>query len=182
MHWELRDITVWHLERLVPLQGAQLARPYELVNLVNQDPAFCRYLYATVGAPWLWYEKIGWSLAEWRHHVNQAAVQFWVAYLAGNPVGYFEIKHTSDRSSEICLFGLMPHWVGQGLGGPLLQDAIHHGFQPDQRRVWLHTCSLDHPNALPNYQKQGFNLFKEEHFTAKVPAKPLEPFPGAFQD
>jgi len=104
MHWELRDITVWHLERLVPLQGAQLARPYELVNLVNPDPAFCRYLYATVGAPWLWYEKIGWSLAEWRHHVNQAAVQFWVG-ISTQPLA----PHGSGMKK------LVGHWRSGGI-------------------------------------------------------------------
>ena len=180
MHWELKDITVWHLERLAPLPDPPPSRAYELVNLVDPDPGFCRYLYATVGAPWLWYEKIGWSLSEWQHHVNQPNLQFWVAYVAGNPIGYFEINHGNDGASEICLFGLMPNWVGKGLGSALLQDAINQAFKPDQRRIWLHTCSLDHPNALPNYTKHGFNLFKEERFTAKVPAEPLEPFPGAY--
>jgi ribosomal protein S18 acetylase RimI-like enzyme len=119
-------------------------------------------------------------LSEWQHHVNQPNVAFWVAYVSGNPIGYFEIKHGHDSASEICLFGLMPNWVGRGLGSDLLQDAIHQAFKPGQRRVWLHTCSLDHPNALPNYTKHGFNLFKEERFMAKVPAEPLEPFPGAY--
>ena len=129
MHWELKDITVWHLERLAPLPDPPPSRPYELVNLVDPDPGFCRYLYATVGAPWLWYEKIGWSLSEWQHHVNQPNLQFWVAYVAGNPIGYFEINHGNDGASEICLFGLMPNWVGKGLGSALLQDAINQNIE-----------------------------------------------------
>jgi GNAT superfamily N-acetyltransferase len=100
-------------------------------------------------------------LFEWQHHIIQSNVQFWVACVSGNPIGYFEINHGHDDASEVYLFGLMPNWVGNGLGGALLKDAIHQAFQLSLRRVWLHTCSLDHPNALPNYIKHGFNLLKK---------------------
>ena len=74
----------------------------------------------------------------------------------------------------------MPNWVENGRGSGLLQDAIRQAFKPDQRRIWRHTGSLGHPNALPGYTKNGFNLFKEERFAAKVPVEGLEPFPGAY--
>jgi hypothetical protein len=75
----------------------------------------------------------------------------------------------------------MPAQIGTGLGGLFLQDAIHAAFGLATDRIWLHTCSLDHPNALANYQKHGFTIFKEESFKANIPQQPLEPFVGAFE-
>ena len=181
MDWKIEPIQVWHLERHQPLSTQSLPRSYDLQRLKNTDPSFCRYLYATVDAPWRWYEKLGWSLEEWRNHVTRDDTFFWVAYQEGCPIGYFEIKQESTLSAEICLFGLMPAQIGTGLGGLFLQDAIHAAFGLATDRIWLHTCSLDHPNALANYQKHGFTIFKEESFKANIPQQPLEPFVGAFE-
>jgi len=182
VNWSVENIHVWHLQRLHPLDEQAASKPYELSYLANPDPNFCRFLYATVGAPWRWYEKLAWSLEEWRHHVSQKDTHFWVAFHQGNPIGYFEIRQENHSSAEICLFGLMPDWIGKGLGKPFLQDAIRLGFELVTDRVWLHTCSMDHPNALKNYQSQGFEIFKEETFDARVPTAPLEPFVGAFSE
>lgn len=179
MEWVLKEIKVWHLEIKDPALPERAPTTYQLEALANPDPAFCRYLYATVGAPWIWYEKLGWTLGEWGNHVRRPDTHFWVAFQGGSPIGYFEIKDEGFGSAEICLFGLMPSWIGKGFGAHFLADAIRCATELSGGRVWLHTCSLDHPNALSNYQKQGFYVFSEETFTARVPAGPLEPYPGA---
>ncbi|MGB1738556.1 MAG: GNAT family N-acetyltransferase [Pseudomonadales bacterium] len=179
MKWVLEEIKVWHLEIMQPAIRDRTPTTYQLEKLIDPDPVFCRYLYATVGAPWIWYEKLGWSVEEWKTHVMRPDTHFWVAFQGGSPAGYFEIRDEGSGSAEICLFGLVPNWIGKGLGAHLLADAIRCAARLSEGRVWLHTCSLDHPNALPNYQKQGFTIFREETFTARIPVGPLEPYPGA---
>ena len=84
----------------------------------------------------------------------------WLAYLHGTPAGYFELETQPDDSVEIAYFGLLPQFIGQGIGGVLLTRAIESAWQMGAERVWVHTCSLDHPQALKNYQARGLQIFK----------------------
>jgi GNAT superfamily N-acetyltransferase len=84
--------------------------------------------------------------------------------------GYFELEKHDDASVEIAYFGLRPEFFGRGLGGELLTRAAQEAWRVGATRVWLHTCTLDSPQALPNYLARGFQPFKEEWYTADVPA------------
>jgi GNAT superfamily N-acetyltransferase len=88
--------------------------------------------------------------------------QTWVAYQQGAIAGYFELHRQGDEV-EILYFGLAPQFIGKGLGGFLLSEAIAKAWQwQGANRVWVHTCTLDHPHALKNYQARGFRIYKEE--------------------
>jgi GNAT superfamily N-acetyltransferase len=92
-----------------------------------------------------------------------------VLYLAGQPAGYFELKRHDDASVEITFFGLMPHAIGRGLGRYLLTSAVQEGWALGPTRVWLHTCTLDHASALPNYLKRGFRAVRDETYQTTIP-------------
>ena len=97
-----------------------------------------------------------------------------VLYAHGAPAGYVEFDKRRLPDVEIAYFGLLPEFIGQGLGGYFLRWALHRAWQLQPGRVWLHTCSLDHPNALNNYQKAGLLPYRQEtvHIT-----DPREEFP-----
>ena len=79
-------------------------------------------------------------------------------WVEGAPAGYFELRIDGDRAVEIVYFGLLDHFTGRGLGGYMLGEAVKHAWAQGASRVWLHTNTLDHPAALPNYQKRGFQI------------------------
>ena len=89
--------------------------------------------------------------------------------VAEAPAGYFELEREEDGSVQVAYFGLLPEFVGRGLGKYLLTRAVEEAFDLGASRVWLHTCTLDHPGALPNYLARGFRKTREETYTAEVP-------------
>ncbi len=152
---------------------------YELKLASTNLPELNRMLYLAVGAPWMWYERFEWSYEKWQKFLDRKNIQTWVAYMGATPIGYFELEGQSAGSTEICYFGLLPEFIGKGYGRSLLQDAICKAWDLGGKKVWLHTCSLDHPNALGNYQARGFKVFKEESIHVDLPSEPLQPWPGA---
>lgn len=128
------------------------------------DPDFWRYLYATVGEAYHWVDRLPWTDEQVRAYLADPAVSVWVLFVDDAVAGYFELRREEDASVEIAYFGLLPEFTGRGLGGYLLTEAVEHAWASGARRVWLHTCSLDHPNALPNYLDRGFTVFKTEEY------------------
>jgi GNAT superfamily N-acetyltransferase len=134
-------------------------------------PELYRQLYAEVGRQWSWFDRLWWSDEELATHLAKPGVVVRVLHLNGAPAGYYElVSHENDRSVEIGYFGLMPHAIGRGLGRWLLAEAIQEAWEGATDRVWLHTCTLDHPAALPNYQKAGFVVTRSEQ--VGLPAAP----------
>ncbi len=189
-------VTTYHVEIADPA-GFRPARPgridYEVRRSHVPMPELNRFLYATVGADWHWYMRLGWSYAQWEAYLNRPEVGTWLAYVDGTPAGYFELEWQAPRSVEIVYFGLLRPFIGRGMGGALLNDAVRTawafggefldaaeaGGRADVR-VWLHTCSLDHPGALANYQARGFQLFDVVETLEDVPDGPMDPWPGAY--
>ncbi|MDH3640995.1 MAG: GNAT family N-acetyltransferase [Gammaproteobacteria bacterium] len=175
-------VTTHHLELTEPGQ-LKPAKPssaaYQLVQAEVPSPELNRFLYASVGADWCWYERLSWPYQRWLDYLNRPEVVTWVAYVQGTPAGYFELESQDGGSEEIAYFGLLPGFIGKGLGGALLTDAINTAWARGARRVWLHTCSLDHPSALDNYQARGFRVFDTVQDYEELPDESLEPWPGA---
>ncbi len=162
------EVTTWHLEMLSPDELRASGRPAgvdDLLLLQSRRPsaAFARFLYATVGRDWQWIDRLPWTDEEWRAWLDRPGVETWVAYVEGTPAGYFQLDGATEPGSvEIAYFGLMPGFIGQGLGGWLLTEAIRRAWDlGPPRRVWVHTCSLDGPHALANYRARGLQVFKE---------------------
>ncbi len=127
-----------------------------------------RYLYREVGRPWHWLERWDWSDARVAQHMASGGVEVWMLTVAGTPAGYFEL-HRTAHEVEIAYFGLIPEFIGQRLGPALLTVAAREAWSSGPARVWLHTCSLDHPAALRNYTRVGFVPYREEAYDAKIP-------------
>ncbi len=178
-------IHVWYLEMTTQpaSQAHDDVKNYELKRVGTPLPELNRFLYATVGGPWKWYMRLDWSWKQWSDYLAQPTIETWVAYQHGTPVGYFELNRQHNGDTEIVYFGLIPEYVGKGLGKIFLSDCIQRAWMDEglnkSKRIWLHTCTLDHPNALPNYLNRGFKVYKEEDFVDTVPADPLQPWPDA---
>lgn len=133
-------------------------------------PGFYRFLYGEVGRAWKWVDRLCWSDEALAAHLDDPATEIWVAYLGAVPQGYFELRHVpEDRSVEIAYFGLMPWALGRGMGRRLLEDAIERAWVGHPDRIWLHTCTLDHPAALPNYLRRGFVVTRIERVVQDLP-------------
>ena len=157
-------VTIWHMELTSPGEfRPSLKRPrYALARMTTAAPEFLRFLYQTVGEEWHWTDRLAWTRDQWAARLADAEVEVWTAWDEGAPVGYFELARHSDGTLEIAYFGLLPHATGQGHGGPLLSDAVRRAWELEAKRVYVNSCSLDHPRAMDNYQARGFRVFREE--------------------
>lgn len=156
---------IWYLEMRAPKAHRARALP-ETLNVVECEiPQFelNRFLYRLVGASWQWDEKLEGDQNAWRAMIESDAHRTFVAYDRGAIAGYFELYRTDGINVEILYFGLVAEFIGRGLGAGLLSHAIDQAWRwAGTERVWLHTCSLDHPAALENYQKRGFTIYDKE--------------------
>jgi GNAT superfamily N-acetyltransferase len=145
------------------------------------SPVLNRAFYTGVGGSWYWLDRLGWSWAQWMAWLDRPELETWVAHLAGTPAGYVELELQREREVEIVYFGVLPQFAGSGLGGYLLSQAVHRAWsmRPSVARVWVHTCTLDHPAALANYLARGFQIFREADHEQELPDLPPGPWPGA---
>lgn len=133
------------------------------VDRVSHCPvSFYRYLYTEVGRAYRWQDRLRWTDAEIAAHLQDATRSLWVLSVDNAPAGYAETRRDPDGTVELAYFGLIPEFVGRGLGKHLLSVAVERIWESGARRIWLHTCTLDHPAALPNYLKRGFAPFRTE--------------------
>ena len=133
---------------------------------VHQDQIkqfqFNRFLYQFIGEQWDWLDKLSWSNEQWQNYVERDQLKTVIAYFKGTIAGYYELEQQAAGDVEIVYFGLSPKFIGQGFGGYLLTHAIKSAWAwHGTKRVWVHTCSLDHHSALKNYQARGFAIYKE---------------------
>ncbi|MCP4452160.1 MAG: GNAT family N-acetyltransferase [Planctomycetes bacterium] len=152
--------------------------PFQLMQAKLPSPELNRFLYTAVGADWVWYSRLPWDTTRWLTYLDRAELETWVAYVSGTPAGYFELERQPSDQVEIVHFGLLPSFVGQGLGGPLLFATIQRAWDMGAKRVWVHTCDLDHPHALRNYQARGFQIYRTEEEIETLPDHPLESWRG----
>jgi len=132
------------------------------------SPSLNHYFFVNVGRPWKWYSRLSWTLSDWQVWVEKENVHTFVGYLKNTPFGYIELDHQSD-SVEIAFFGVLPQFVGHGLGGFLLSEAIRLAWQLNPDRVWVHTCTHDHKYALNNYQARGLTLYQKTSEVETIP-------------
>jgi GNAT superfamily N-acetyltransferase len=145
------------------LRPASLPDPApEVKRLQRCSVELFRYLYEEVGRAYRWTDRLGWSDDTIRNYLDTPGISIWLMSANDAPAGYFELREHHDRSVEIVYFGLLPESIGRGWGKYLLTRAVEAAWQLGAERVWLHTCTLDHPAALPNYLKRGFRPVREE--------------------
>lgn len=137
----------------------------QVVRLDRCPVELFRYLYEEVGRAYRWTDRLGWSDAVIQDYLAIPGVSVWLMSWQESPAGYFELREHDDRSVEIAYFGLLPEFIGRGWGKYLLTRAVESAWQLGPERVWLHTCTLDHPAALPNYLSRGFRPVRQETYT-----------------
>jgi GNAT superfamily N-acetyltransferase len=157
-------VTTTHLEITArsELRAGRAPRvPCAVARVEIPTPALNRFLYVAVGQQWAWNDRLQWDEARWREYVDRPELETWVAYVRGTPAGYFELERQGG-DVEIAYFGLLPDFIGLGLGSTLLTTAIGRAFDLGASRAWVHTCSLDHPQALANYLARGMRVYRTE--------------------
>lgn len=175
-------LTTWYLEMLSPaaLRPKRATSPSVRVQQATMPcPEFSRFLYTSVGGHWYWRDRLPWTYDQWLHYLQRPELETWVAYVSGTPAGYVELLAQPDQSVKLEYFGLLPQFIGQGVGGHLLTCGIERAWEMGAQRVWLHTCSLDSQHAYKNYQARGFTLYKTGKTTVDLPAAPPGPWPNA---
>ena len=176
------NVTTWSLEITDPAALRPASAPptsAEVRRAVLPSPELGRFLYTSAGGNWYWTDRLTWTYGQWLQRLSHPGVETWVLYEEGTPAGYFELDGSSDDDVEIAYFGLLPAFIGRRLGGWLLTEAIRRGFAMPRRRVWVHTCTLDSPYALANYQARGMRIFKEQTEAVEIQGEPPGPWPGA---
>ena len=132
-----------------------------LINPVNFQ--LNRFFYKNIGKKHRWVDRLIWSEQQWIDYVSSSKVKTYVLKNKDNLVGFFElIFHFENKEVEIAYFGILEEYQNKKLGSFLLSEAIKKSFNENIKRVWLHTCSLDHENALKNYLARGMKIFKSE--------------------
>ena len=129
---------------------------------------FNRFLYLTVGAPWAWNDKRSWTDEQWREYAESVLLRTFAAFHDGSPTGYYELHRGEGPEIEFAYFGLFPAFCGRGLGGALLTSALEEAWRLKPSRVWVHTCTLDHPAALQNYLARGMKVYRTETHKTQV--------------
>jgi GNAT superfamily N-acetyltransferase len=160
----LVEVKTYYLEMLAPPAFTVPPPRTGLIFIHAHRPtvAYYRFFYDVVGEPWHWSSRKKLSDAEIAAILNDPLVEMHVMYCDGVPAGFAELDRRQEGQVEIVQFGLLPDFIGKGLGKFFLHWTIDKAWSYQPQRLWLHTCSLDHPAALPNYYKAGFALFKEE--------------------
>ena len=141
-------------------------KPSEDYSLSLIDPInfqLNKFFYKTIGKNHKWIDRLSWSEEKWINYVLSENVKTYVLKFKNDLVGFFElIIHPERKEIEIAYFGILEEYQNKKLGSYLLSEAIKKAFQNKVNRVWVHTCSLDHKNALNNYVSRGMKIFKTE--------------------
>lgn len=164
------DVTTWYLQ-FEGTPPAQVTWPADVVLTEAEipSPELSQFLFRTVGGPWRWFSRLSWNYQQWLDYLTQQQVRTWILAVKGTPAGYIELLKHADQSVEIKFFGLLPQFIGQGLGAPLAKAAVMLAAQWTTGKIWLHTCSADHPSALKNYQHAGFVITHTETSVEALP-------------
>ncbi|MEC3997734.1 GNAT family N-acetyltransferase [Actinacidiphila sp. DG2A-62] len=164
-------VTTWYLEMTAAAELRPAAAPasgagVSVVRAEIPSAPFSRFLYTAVGGDVSWTDRLEWPPERWAAYLERPGCETWVAYERGTPAGYVELEAQDDGAVEIVYFGLLPDFRGRGIGGHLLSYGAARAWDLAARwpgreptaRVWVHTCSLDGPYALANYERRGFRV------------------------
>jgi ribosomal protein S18 acetylase RimI-like enzyme len=170
------DVVITHLEMTGPPGPQRPPTPALKLALLKVDEmpvAYYRYLYAEIGRDWIWHERRLLSDAQLATEIAAPAVEIHVLHAGGQPAGFAELDFRRlPAEAELRFFGLMPRFIGRGIGPWLLDWAIREAWRREPLRLVVNTCTLDHPKALALYQRLGFRPYLQERKTIRDP-RPL---------
>jgi len=144
----------------------EIAKPtvdYSLNLLKPTNFQLNKFFYKNIGKKHKWIDRLVWTETQWIDYVSNEKVETYIFKYKDDLIGFFElILHSKKKEVEIAYFGLLEEFQNKKLGSYLLSEAIQISFKKNIDRVWVHTCSLDHKNALNNYIARGMKIFKTE--------------------
>jgi len=156
---EINSINDLNVSTILPERSSiQLIQP--------PDFQLNKFFYKNIGKKHNWVDRLIWTEKQWINYTSNEKVKTYVLKKEENIAGYFElILHPDKNEVEIAYLGLLEEYQNQKLGSYLLSSAIKKSFSDETKRVWVHTCTLDHKNALNNYISRGMKVFKKETIT-----------------
>ena len=135
-----------------------------LIKKIKPDFQLNKFFYKQVGKKHRWIDRLSWTDEKWINFISNKNLETYVISESKDLVGFFELLYSPElEETEISYFGLLEEYIGKGIGGYALSEAIKKSFKKNIKRVWLHTCTLDHPNALKNYIARGMKVFRKEN-------------------
>ena len=141
----------------------QNTEDYSLILLKPPNFQLNKFFYKNIGKKHKWIDRLVWTDIQWINYVSNKKVKTYILKYLDDLVGFFElIIHCDQKETEIAYLGILEEYQNKKLGSYLLSEAIKNSFALHTNRVWVHTCSLDHKNALNNYISRGMNIFKTE--------------------
>ena len=159
------EMVVTYLEMLERPDRFRVPSPREgfsLRRIRAPSVPFYRELYRSVGEKWYWADRCKMDDEALRNIIHDPRVEIHVLFADQRPAGYAELDMRQSPDIELTYLGIIPECIGMGLGRFLLSNAIDLCWKRETRRLWLHTCSLDHPRALSFYEKAGFRIYRRE--------------------
>ena len=145
-------------------EGTEPTEDYSLNLLDPINFQLNKFFYKNIGQNHKWVDRLAWTESQWMDYLSNDKVQTYILKYKDNLVGFFElIFHFEKKEVEIAYFGILEEFRNKKLGAYLLSQAIKKSFSQNIDRVWVHTCSLDHKNALNNYIARGMKIFKTEN-------------------
>ena len=163
---------VTYLEMTTPPAKPPIRPPLAGIEIrVARRPtvSFYRYLYRTIGDDWAWVVRRSLSDEELLQVIGDPAVEVNVLWVEGVPAGYAELDRRQAPDTELAYFGLLPEFIGRGLGRYLLDWTVRHAWRARPRRLWVHTCDFDHPRAIAVYRKSGFRVYDQRVEQLELP-------------
>ena len=144
-------------------EGDKPSNDYSLNFIDPVNFQLNKFFYKSIGKNHKWIDRLSWSEEKWIKYVSSKNVRTYILKFKDDLVGFFElIFHPEKNETEIAYFGILEEYQNKKLGSYLLSEAIKQSFKNNVNRVWVHTCSLDHKNALNNYISRGMKVFKTE--------------------
>ena len=155
------------INSLTDLKDSKISPEGYVVQLVQpSDFQLNKFFYKNIGKKHHWVDRLAWTEKQWTEYISNKKIKTYVLKRNEDLAGYFElIIHDDKKEVEIAYFGLLEEYQNKKLGSFLLSSAIKNSFFNKPKRVWVHTCSLDHKNALKNYISRGMKVFKKETIT-----------------
>ena len=164
------DRSFLEINSLKKLNRSKSPGPNFKINQVDPpDFQLNKFFYKQIGKKYRWIDRLAWGDKKWIEYVENPRVKTFILKENNNLVGFYEtVRDLDNDHSEIAYFGILEEYFGKKCGGYLLSEAIKKLFEDGISRVWLHTCSLDHKNAIKNYLARGMQVFKSEKINVEI--------------
>ena len=161
-----------YLEINSPSEIKFSSKPKKICKIKIKNPPdfqINKFFYKQIGKSYCWIDRLIWDDVKWMNYTNNSNLETYIMSDNEELIGFFELLFNPDTSKcEIAYFGILDQYIGKKYGGYLLSEALKLGFRKNTKKVWLHTCSLDHKNALKNYLKRGMKIFKSETINVDI--------------